>query len=295
MTIQDNQNRRDKLPLLAITDYEHPWDQAARTALEQMPGFTAIVSKLNQIGFERLIRIHYTGSNLKVTAQGFPMLSEALNQACDILSIEQYPELYIQPGFGINAFTTGVEKTTIVLNAGCIDLLTPQELSFVLAHELGHIKSRHVLYYQAASFLPTIAQFANPFGIGTLLTGAVQLTLQHWARMSELTADRVGLLGCQDLEAAITTLVKMSGLPQSYYSTKVINDFMQQAREFESYDYDALDQIAKVMGVMNQSHPWTVMRATELLKWIESGAYEQILKKQDWRQLPPSTSAWRFG
>jgi hypothetical protein len=30
---------------------------------------------------------------------------------------------------------------------------------------------------------------------------------------------------------------------------------------------------------MWQSHPWTVMRAAELLKWFESGEYQKIIDK----------------
>ncbi|KXG78801.1 hypothetical protein AN618_01390 [Fervidicola ferrireducens] len=32
-------------------------------------------------------------------------------------------------------------------------------------------------------------------------------------------------------------------------------------------------------GIMWQDHPWTIMRASELFKWVESGEYESIMKK----------------
>ena len=67
------------------------------------------------------------------------------------------PDLYIAPGH-INAFTAGTEKPLIVVHSGAIDSLTDDELLFVIAHELGHVKSGHVLYYQIAQFvLPVIA------------------------------------------------------------------------------------------------------------------------------------------
>lgn len=303
MTNTNALSHRKKIPFLNVADYEHPWDQAARSALEQVPGFTAIITKLNQIGFDRLLRIQFTGSNLKVNPRSLPVLAAGLHQMCDVLSIERHPELYLQLGFEVNAFTAGVETPVLVLNSGCVDLLTPSELAFVLAHELGHIKSQHVLYYQTASFLPAIAQIAGnaTLGIGGLLTGGVQLALQHWSRMSELTADRAGLLGCQDPEAAVSALVKMAGLPQTYHNSNLVQDFIQQAKEFEAYDYDALDKIAKVLGVMNQSHPWTVMRAAELFKWIDSGEYNRVLNQQSWKTAPvqiiqkDTISSWRFG
>jgi hypothetical protein len=54
-------------------------------------------------------------------------------------------------------------------------------------------------------------------------------------------------------------------------------DFIAQAKEFESFDSDKLDWIAKFLSGMGQSHPWTVMHAHEFLKWTDSGEYDRIL------------------
>lgn len=298
---------RAKIHFLQIEDYEHPWDKAARNTLEEMPGFTAVITKLNEIGFDRLLRIQYTGSSLKVSKNNLPDLYEALEEACEVLAISHKPDLYLQWGFGINGFTSGVEQPIIVLNSGCIDLLSRDELLFVISHELGHIKNKHILYYQTATFLPAITQIIGnaTFGIGALLTSGVQLALLNWSRMSELTADRAGLLGCQNPRVAANALVKMAGLPQQHYSEDLVENFIQQAKEFEAYDYDTLDQIAKIIGIMNQSHPWTVMRASELFKWVDSGEYDRILEKRDWKAMSKlwqtqqneqtSTKPWRYG
>jgi Zn-dependent protease with chaperone function len=274
-----------KIHFLKVENYEHPWDRAARDALEQMPGFTAIIKKLNEVGFERLLRIQYTGSSLKVNGNNLPDVHEVLQEACNILAITHQPDLYLQWQHSINAFTAGVDKPILVLNSGCIDLLSQEELLFVIAHELGHIKSKHVLYYETASYLPALAHLIGSatLGIGSLLTTGLQLALLNWKRMSELTADRAGLLACQKPEVAATTMVKMAGLPQKYYDSNLVDEFIKQAKEFESYDYDTLDQLAKVISTMSQSHPWTVMRAAELFKWVDSGEYEKALHRGDWR------------
>ncbi len=276
---------RQKIPFLNIESYEHPWDKSAREALEQVPGFTTVIQKLNEIGFERMLRIQYTGSSLKVNQNNFPEVYAALHEACDILSLDRRPDLYFQWSYKINAFTAGVEKPIIVLNSGCVDLLTPDELLYVLAHELGHIKSNHVLYYQAASYLPAIAQLIGnaTLGIGSLLTTGFQLALLNWKRMSEFTADRAGLLAIQDPQVAASAMVKMAGLPQKYFSADLIEDFMQQSKEFENYDYDTLDRIVKIFSTLGQSHPWTVMRGAELFKWVDNGEYNKILESSDWR------------
>ena len=129
-----------------------------------------------------------------------------LRKACDLLDSPMVPALYIAPG-EINAFTAGVKKPLILLYSGAIDCLTPEELLFVIAHEVGHIKSGHVLYYQIAEFIPIIGEIvgAATFGLGEIFGAGLQLALLRWKRMSEYTADRAGLLACKDAEVALRT------------------------------------------------------------------------------------------
>jgi len=271
---------RQRLTALRPQAYEHPLDAAALDALQNTAGLETLVRKCNEWGFERLLRVQLTGSNLRVTADNFPDLHGMLREAADILDVPKVPELYIAAGGEINAFTAGVEKPIVVVNAGAVDLLTDDELLFVIAHELGHVKSGHVLYYQMAQFLPVIGEIVGSvtLGISNLFSTALELALLNWRRTSEFTADRAGLLACQDLNVAITTMIKIAGLPQKFHGAINTEDFEQQARDFEAMDADKLSWIAKGLSVMGQSHPWTVMRAQELLTWVDSAAYDQILK-----------------
>jgi Zn-dependent protease with chaperone function len=179
----------------------------------------------------------------------------------------------------LNAFTTGVKKQIIVLNAGLIDAMTEGELFFVIGHELGHIKSGHVLYSEIARLLPAIVETmgAATMGITNLLSKGFRIALVRWQQMSELTADRAGFLACQDVNAAIGAMIKLAGLPLKFSKAVNSEDFIAQAREFQSYDSDKLDWITKFLIDMGQSHPWTVMRAHEFLGWIDSGEYDRIL------------------
>jgi Zn-dependent protease with chaperone function len=103
------------------------------------------------------------------------------------------------------------------------------------------------------------------------------MALLHWQRMSEYTADRAGLLGCQDAKVAFRTLMKLAGLPQKYYSKINTADFIAQAKTFEALERDKFAIIAKVLN-MDASHPYTVMRAKQLLDWYDGGGYDQVLK-----------------
>jgi Zn-dependent protease with chaperone function len=281
---------QSKLPPQA---YEHPSDTSTRNALQHTAGLDTLVRKLNSWGFEPILRVQLTGSYLRATPDRFPELHATLRKACDLLDSPIMPELYIAPG-ELNALTAGVEKPLILLNSAAIDLLTPEEMLFVIAHEVGHIKSAHVLYYQIAEFIPVIGEIvgAATFGISEIFGASLQLALLRWKRMSEYTADRAGLLACRDAEVALRVLMKLAGLPAKSYATANTEDFIAQAREFEAMDTDKLSMLAKFFSTMGASHPWTVMRAQELLKWVDDGSYDRILKAiEPAPALPPATSA----
>lgn len=270
-------------------EYEHPTDRTALNALEGTPGLEPLIKKFYQYGIDKLLKVQYTGSNMKITSKNLPRLYNALITVCKTIHINKIPDFYIMQGDEINAFTTGVDRYIIVINEGCAEKLTYDELLFVLGHEVGHIKSQHVLYYQLASVLPLLGNIIGnlTLGVGELLSTGIQLALLNWQRKSEFTSDRAGLLACQNLDAAITAMMKIAGYPPSYYSTIDPEDFIEQSKNFEGFDEDKLDKIAKVLSVMSATHPWTVMRAAEMVKWTESGRYEAIIKKYG---LPAITS-----
>ena len=258
--------------------YEHPSDKKTLDALQSQSGLETLIRKFNEFGVDRLLRVQLMGSYLRASEDCFPELYRAVQEGCDILDVPKRPTVYIQPG-GLNAFTAGVDQPILVFNAGLIDSMTEDELRFVVGHELGHIKSGHVLYYQVAMLLPVVADVigAATLGVGSLLSFPVEVALIRWQRMSELTADRAGLLACQDINAAITALIKLAGLPSKFFDRVNPEDFLAQAREFELFDSDKLDWMAKILSGVGQSHPWTVMRASELLRWVDSTTYEKLL------------------
>ena len=147
-------------------------------------------------------------------------------------------------------------------------------MQFVIGHEAGHIKSNHVLYHLMTAYL---AQIVSAIPGASTVSLPLQTALWYWNRMSEFTADRAGLLACQDLNAALSAIMKMSGLPLKYYDTASVEGFMQQAREFDKKYGGTTDKIIKTLTIFDEDHPWTIVRASELIKWYESGEYERIL------------------
>jgi len=271
-----------RIPGLHPAEYEHPFDKAALDALEKTRGLELVVRKFHEYGIERVLRIRHTGSNLKVTPRSVPELWDAMQECCAVLDLRDAPDLYVEPGDILQGTSVGVGRPLVVVTTACVEALTPAELRFMLGREVGHIKSQHALYHDLGSVLPILADLLGSatMGVGTLLGMGLQAALLKWVRMSDYTADRAGLLACQDVPAATMALAKVAGLPQRLYETFDTNEWVAQARDFEAFDgmYDRLVKFATLFW--DEKPSWAVVRAHEFLKWVESGQYHAVLGRQ---------------
>lgn len=267
------ERKRSILKGLDHSSYEHPFDQKALAALEATPGLTLVGNFITK-QVERIYMVQYTGSHLKVTGNNYPDIYKYLREACKILDVKKVPQLYIEWGYNINACTIGSKSPIIVLNSGLIDLCDEDEIMFVIGHELGHVKSNHMLYHMMAQVINLVI---NSIPFGSVAAAPLQYALYYWDRMSEFTADRAGLLCCQNKAAAVRAFMKMSGMPIKQFNDMNFNTFIQQAKDFKQLDYEGLNKIIKLMSIADSSHPWTVMRAAELINWIEGGEYNKYI------------------
>ncbi len=270
---------------ICSSEYEHPTDRSYLDNLNTNKVVEKIIKLYSEYNFERLVTVQYTGSNIRVTEKNIPYLYNALKTVCEVLDVKEIPPLYVTSG-SLNACTIGSSKPIIVISGICLSLLTYDELLFILGHEVGHIKSQHVLYHSIGNFIPYIANIIGnlTLGIGEIAVKGVILLLYRWYRMSELTADRAGLLACQNIDAAITVMAKLSGYPPSHYKEINKDSFLDQAVEFENFDNNLFDKLMKFFSVLYKSHPWTVMRAKELRKWYDNGEYSKIYNVNERRK-----------
>jgi Zn-dependent protease with chaperone function len=151
-------------------------------------------------------------SRLSAVAQRITSPSEldAMIRTCAVrLSVEYLPEVFIAESNQQNAFTFGSDKHAfMVVDSTLLKRLTNLELSAVIAHELGHIKSGHMLYHTLAQVLGGgLSLSASLIGL-SLISIPVRLALLSWQRESEVTADRAGLLAVNDIEVIRSLLTK---------------------------------------------------------------------------------------
>lgn len=264
---------RVRLPSISSRTWEHPADRGALVALRKLRGFDLILKQLSGFLNERAVRMLLLGSAVRADERQFARIHRLYREAGDVLDAGELPELFIRADPTINAMTIGLDKPVIVLNSGLIDVMDDDELRFVLGHELGHVLSGHAVYRTLLGVLLALSTtlFAIPFG--ALGVRAVLAALLEWQRKSELSADRAGLLADQQPQVALRAQMKMaSGGRIDELNAEA---FLAQADEYHAND-DVRDLLLRVLIVETQTHPFAVVRAGELDRWVKSGSYQAI-------------------
>jgi Zn-dependent protease with chaperone function len=268
---------------LSKHDYIHPADSKALAALRAIPGIDTALKKLLAVTGESAIRVTFMASAVKVTPKQCPDLHAKLQIACTTLGVEM-PDLFIQQNPIVNAFTGGVEKPSIVLHSSLIERLTDEETLAVIAHEVGHIHAEHVLYLTAARLIEALANASvaalipGSDIIKFLVSAGISSALLAWARRAELSCDRAALLVIQDEHVVGRTMMKLAG---GTFASRIDYDlFLDQAREFQqNYDEKKLDRFWADIISSGMTHPFPVWRISEILKWVEDGEYQRVLKE----------------
>lgn len=195
---------------------------------------------------------HLKNTSRPVTETTEPIIHGAVVDASRMLGTE-VPTIFISPDKQVNAYARGVLSPVLVLNQGLVDRMDPNELRFVIGHELGHISLYH-------------------FTIRTLLDGSVVrvplilylpimvfkvLFLRgRLSRSMEYSADRAGLLVSGDLNKAVSTMIKLG-------TGRTVSYEMVQGAIGGSFQ---IDGDRNVLGQLLATHPDLDDRVRELVR-----------------------------
>ena len=215
------------------------------------------------------------GEGINITEESLPQMYQELKRSCEVLGIKDIPAYSTDWFYGPYHFSNGETHRRIVMVSGSADLFTEAEMAFVLGHELGHMACGHKPYHMLleAFYMP----FVNDAAFKAWAS-IIKLPLLEWYRISDYTADRMGLLCCQDINSALSTMIKKAGLPKKCYNNINIESFIEQARHFNADLTGTMDKVVKILSIRSAEFPWLVVRAGKLLEWYESGEYRQIVE-----------------
>ncbi len=265
---------RVSFPGISSRAWEHPADRGALVALRKLKGFDTILKALSGMFNERVVRLQFLGSGIRVDERQFKHLHRLLAEVGTTLDVDELPEMYVVADPRLNAVTVGMNKPIILLNSALVQLMDDDEMRFLIGHELGHAVSGHSVYQTLLRRLLGLSGVLNAIPLGGLGIRVIVAALMEWSRKSELSADRAGILATQD--PAIAFRVHMKLASGGHLEDLDATSFFAQGVEYQEAG-DLRDSVLKLMLVENQSHPFAVVRASELRRWVDSGEYTQIL------------------
>jgi len=267
--------------------YEHPADRAATAALASIPMLDLVVRKLIEFGYERALRQTYLGASVRLGTDQLPEIWTLYQHVLGVLDVPDEHDLYITQQPMANAMTVGAERPIVVLNSATVALLDNAQLEAVIAHEVAHILSEHVLYRTALEILLRIGSARRlPIAAGVPLA-AVQYALLEWARATELTCDRAAAIVTRDPRVVCKMLMTMSGGAKA--ADLNLDAFMRQAMEYTESG-EGFDRLQRLLTDLRLDHALPVKRVAELLAWVRDGEYDRIVGGEYIRrgQEPPA-------
>ena len=261
------------------SDYEYSGDREALEAFKAVPGADWLCSKFLEFALEMNIA-EMLGGAVRVSGKQFPDFDRLRLKCAKVLSMPP-PPVFVFEGEGINAFTVGPdpERSSIFVTRAAADIAKDRELSFILGHEMGHIKSQHSLYITVASFLAGTGIWAlrkmevpGAAYIRVFLGLPAQLALNAWARRAEITCDRAGLVCCQDLDVARKALLLLA-----CGSRKLVERI--DLGEFHRQNADLLKSYGR-WGEVFKTHPNLPKRVRCLELFSESRFFRNVLMEE---------------
>jgi Zn-dependent protease with chaperone function len=265
-------------PDISYKSFTYPGDEEALAALKKVPGVGALLTYLQENFTEQLIFVKNNEEMIRASANCFPSLHKLTARCSEILSCP-VPDLYVTNSPVMNAYTVGHRRTCIVLHSALIECMTADELSFVIGHEIGHIKCGHGLYRQLGDLLirywDAVVSLSPVPGLG-LLRIPLLLAFWEWYRRAEFTCDRAGLLCVQNPEAGCTALAKLAGKVDGFENEFSVDSAIAQTQAHA--EVNKLVLVVSILDNADNTHPFVPVRLKQIREYAAGEQYARILK-----------------
>lgn len=196
-------------------------------------------------------------NSVKVSPEIFPDIAKAIDNVFQRLKINNNFTFFVTANhFETQAICSAMplsDSAEIILTSKLIELLNQEELESIISHEVAHYYYQHSLY-------------PSPLNTNERTE---QLNLLYFSRAAEISADRVGFLGCKNLEYSLRAMLKItSGLDEKHIRFN-FSSYLDQLRELQDHKGDKFS--------INSTHPNFLNRMQALIWFSMSKEYNDEL------------------
>jgi Zn-dependent protease with chaperone function len=216
---------------------------------------------------------------------------ELVADCARVLHIEP-PQIFIRNSAQTVAYVVEIDsgkRACLVLTSGLLNLYEnrPAELRFIVGRELGHFACGHAGDRRKAFGLFLALQQISlrivPDDAQQVLPALAFGRMMSYFREIEFSADRAGLLCCQNPQVAYDALLRqLSGLRAD--STWIDPsdegfDVERYLKEIEYWENRPFVQFLQAIQKYSASSPFVPDRVARLKHWADSGEYQRILER----------------
>jgi Zn-dependent protease with chaperone function len=191
---------------------------------------------------------HVISFSIRASERNLPEIYRTATVAGKRLGMKP-PGVYVVQDPEINAYAVGFRRKIIVVNTGLIDATDDVELTFIMGHELSHIKYGWTIPVR-------------------ILGVTIPVPLLFSSQKREYTCDRGGLIACRDLDKSILALAKLA-LGKNLASKIDIGKFYREEKEVEE---DRISRLSEALA----THPPIRERVLHLREFYHSELYEEL-------------------
>ena len=204
------------------------------------------------------------GHSLKVQEELLPEFYALCQEVKQKLKFDEKVDFYITGDSTVNAFSLAAEDEgaphIVNVNSALFDLMSQDELRFVIGHELGHLINKD-------SALSRLIRFVFP--PETRVPVSLQYKIRLHEQLAELVADRYGYIAAEDLGVCVTAFFKMaSGLDLAKINVSIDALIADNSRRLEYFLNDK--------GVSRASHPVNPIRVQALNLFANAKTQQEL-------------------
>lgn len=226
--------------------------------------------KLSKVGdSENYLRSSMEGGSLKVEKRLLEKYYVMFNSIKEKLGFEDPVDFYISGSSEVNAWSSYSEEEgaphIVNINSALLQLMTDDELAFVVGHELGHLINKNTKLSSLIHFV-----FPNSETVPVALAYKIRL----WEQLAELEADRYGFLAVENLDACVSAFYKLaSGLDIAKMNVKMDVLLEENLRHLEYFQTEK--------GSSREAHPVNPIRVQALNLFATTKSDETLNSKMD--------------
>lgn len=191
------------------------------------------------------------GTAMRLSPEMAPDVHQIMESCRSTLGIELPVETYVYPSPAFNAAAVRPERglLLVMLSSSLLEAFDPDELKYVVGHELGHHLFEH-----------------HKIPVGVLLGGQTPITpslalqLFAWQRYAEISSDRAGLACAGGFDAVAHGLFKLASGLRGGRITIRIDKFVSQIGDLRTEAEREAKADARARADWFSTHPFSPLR-----------------------------------